>query len=183
MYQISSERVKEMSFLELAKKRYSVRQYQTNQVEEEKLLKILEAARMAPSGHNNQPVKLIVVKEKTGLDKLKKGANIYGAPLAIITCCDTKAAWVRPYDSKNILDIDASIATDHMMLQATELGLGTVWVCNFDPKAIKQEFNLPANVEPINILAVGYAAGDATSPDRHDKTRKSLKDLVSYETY
>jgi len=81
------------------------------------------------------------------------------------------------------LDIDASIVTDHMMIQATELGLGTVWVCNFDPIVIKQEFKLPANVEPINILVVGYAAGDAASPDRHDKTRKTLKDLVSYEAY
>ncbi|MDP4128334.1 MAG: nitroreductase family protein [Bacillota bacterium] len=172
-----------MSFPELAKKRYSVRQYRPDHVEEEKLAKILEAARVAPSGHNNQPVKLIVVKEKLGLSKLKKGANIYGAPLAIITCSDRKAAWVRPYDSKSLMDIDASIATDHMMLQATELGLGTVWVCNFDPKVIKQEFNLPDNVEPVNILAVGYAAGEASSPDRHYKTRKSLNELVSYETY
>lgn len=172
-----------MSLLELAKCRYSVRQYTQNKVEEEKLLKILEIGRVAPSGHNTQPIKLIVVQEKSGFDKLKKGANIYGAPLAIIVCGDHKAAWVRSYDSKNIVDIDASIVTDHMMLQATELGLGTVWICNFDPKVIKQEFNLPDNIEPINILAVGYAAGNASSPDRHDKARKSLKDIVSYETY
>jgi nitroreductase len=172
-----------MSFLELAKKRYSVRQYQQTKVEEDKLLKILEAARVAPTGHNNQPLKLIVVKEKTGLAKLKNGANIYGAPLAIIACGDHSAAWVRPYDGKSVVDIDTSIATAHMMLQATELGLGTVWVCYFDPKIIKQEFNLPANLEPINILAVGYAAGEASPPDRHDKARKALKDIVSYETY
>jgi nitroreductase len=172
-----------MNFLELAKGRYSVRQYTQDKVEKEKLLKILEAARVAPSGHNTQPIKLIVLQEKLGFDKLKKGANIYGAPLAIVICGDRNAAWVRAYDSKNIIDIDASVATDHMMLQATELGLGTVWICNFDPKVIKQEFNLPDNIEPVNILAVGYAAGNASSPDRHDTVRKSLKDIVSYENY
>lgn len=172
-----------MSFLELAKKRYSVRQYTEQKVEEEKINKILEAGRVAPSGHNNQPIKLIVIRQKPGFDKLKKAANTYGAPLAIIVCADRNAAWVRPYDSKNITDIDASIVTDHMMLQATELGLGTVWICYFDPKVMKQEFNLPDNLEPINILAVGYAAGNASSPERHDKTRKPLKDIVSYENY
>jgi nitroreductase len=172
-----------MSFLELAKSRYSVRQYKQTKVEEEKLLKILEAGRVAPSGHNKQPIKLIVVQEKSGFDKLKKGANIYGAPLAIVICGDRNAAWIRSYDSKNIIDIDASIVTDHMMLQATELGLGTVCICNFDPKVIKQEFNLPDNIDPINILAVGYAKGDAASPVRHDTVRKSLKDIVSYENY
>ncbi len=170
-----------MSFLELAKKRYSVRQYKQNKVEEEKLLKILEAGRVAPTGCNNQPVKLIVVQEKTGLNKLRKGANIYGAPLAIIICGDRNEAWIRPYDRKSIIDIDASIVTDHMMLEATELGLGTVWICYFDPRVIKQEFNLPDNIEPINILAVGYAAGNASSPARHDTDRKSLNEIVSYE--
>lgn len=172
-----------MNFLELAKKRYSVRKYESKKVEEEKLLKILEAGRIAPTGANRQPQRLIVIQEKDGLEKLKKGANLYEAPLAIIVCVDHITTWKRPFDGKDIADIDVSIVTDHMMLQATELGLGTLWVCYFDSSIIRKEFNIPDNVEPVNILGVGYAAGEPASPNRHDKLRKSLEETVFYETF
>lgn len=172
-----------MDFLELAKKRFSVRKYQPKKVEEEKLLKILEAGRVAPTGVNAQPHRIIVVKEEEGLRKIKKGSNIYGAPLALIVCADHNVTWKRSYDKKDIADIDTSIVTDHMMLQATELGLGSVWICYFDPVVIKKEFNIPYNIEPINILAIGYNEGEVKSPDRHDEVRKPLEEFVFYETY
>ena len=172
-----------MEFLDLAKKRYSVRKYEDKRVEEEKLLKILEAGRVAPTGANTQPQRLIVVQEKAGLERLKKAANINGAAMAIIVCGDHKAVWKRPFDNKDILDIDASIITTHMMLQATELGLGTVWICYFDPAVLRKEFNIPEGTEPINILAIGYAAGEALPSDRHDKARKPLEATVSYEKF
>ncbi len=172
-----------MSFLTLAKQRYSVRKYKPLPVEEEKVRQILEAGRVAPTGANMQPQRLLVLRDESGLAKLQKAANLYGAPLAIIVCCDHNSVWKRPFDGKSIIDIDASIVTDHMMLQATELGLGTVWICYFKPDVIKQEFNLPAGVEPINILAVGYADGPAASPDRHDTVRKAIDDIVRYETF
>ena len=115
-----------MDFLEIAKKRYSVRSYSDRKVEGEKLDKILQAAHIAPTAANLQPVHLIVVQEKDGLEKIGKGANIYGAPLAIIVCADHNKAWVRPFDKKKTSDIDASILTDHMMMEATELGLGAI---------------------------------------------------------
>lgn len=176
------EEVLEMDFLELAKRRYSVRKYKDKKVEKEKLLKILEAGRVAPTGANTQPQRLIVIQEEEGLDKLKKAANIFGAPLAIIVCGDHKPVWKRPFDGKDILDIDASIVTDHMMLQATELGLGTLWVCYFDPAIIRKEFNLPEGVEPVNILAIGYSDCEPASPDRHEKARKPIEQTVYYET-
>ncbi|WP_411680310.1 nitroreductase family protein [Clostridium thailandense] len=172
-----------MDFLELAKKRYSVRKYEQKKVEEDKLLKILEAGRVAPTGANTQPQRIIVVQKEEGLGKLKKGANVYGAPLALIICADHNVAWKRPFDGKVITDIDASIVTDHMMLEATDLGLGTVWICYFDPNVIKKEFNLPENVEPVNILAVGYAKDESVSSDRHDKARNPLESIVFYESY
>ena len=144
-----------MSFIESAKQRYSVRNYSDRKVEKEKLEKILQAAHVAPTAANLQPVRLLVVESKKGLEKIGKGANIYGAPLAIIVCADHNKAWVRPFDKKQSGDIDASILTDHMMLEATELGLGSVWVCFFKPDVIKKEFDLPDNLEPINILAIG----------------------------
>lgn len=171
-----------MDFLELAKKRYSVRKYGARKVEAEKLAKILEAGRVSPTAANFQPQRLIVIQKEDGLEKLKKGANVYGAPLAIIVCSDHSITWKRPFDGKDTADIDASIVTDHMMLQATELGLGTLWICYFNPAVIKEEFNIPDNLEPINILAIGYPAGTPELPDRHDKKRKPLENTVFYET-
>ncbi len=171
-----------MDFIEIAKKRYSVRSYKDKKVEEEKLQKILEAAHVAPTAANLQPVRLIVVQSNEGLAKIGKGANLYGAPLAVIVCADHGKAWVRPFDKKQTTDIDASICTDHMMLQATESGLGSVWICYFKPDVIRREFGLPDNLEPVNILAVGYSDEEAADPERHLQTRVPVEELVSYET-
>ncbi len=171
-----------MDFLNIAKQRFSVRSYTDQAVEKEKLDKILEAAHAAPTAANRQPVHLIVVQSKEGLEKIGQGANLYGAPLAVIVCADHKKAWVRPYDKKQTADIDASILTDHMMLQATELGLGSVWICYFKPDVISREFGLPDDLEPVNILAVGYSDEEAADPERHSQTRIPVEELVSYET-
>lgn len=173
--------VQNMNFLDIAKSRYSVRNYSEKKVESEKLNMILEAAHVAPTAANLQPVRLLVVQGENGLAKIGKAANIYGAPLAIIVCSDHSVAWKRPFDNKQTTDIDASIVTDHMMLEATELGLGTVWVCYFKPDVIKQEFNLPDTLEPINILAVGYSDEQPASPNRHATQRIPLSEFVSYE--
>ncbi|MGE5678732.1 MAG: nitroreductase family protein [Pseudomonadota bacterium] len=172
-----------MDFLELAKKRYSVRNYQPRKVEKEKLQKILEAAKVAPTGANRQPQRLIVVQEPYGMERLGKAANVFGAPLAIIVCADHEATWKRHYDGKDIADIDASIITAHMMLEATQLELGTCWICHFNPTVLREEFNIPKNIEPVNILAVGYAEGVPQSPDRHEKLRRPVEDFVIYESY
>ncbi len=170
-----------MELIEIAKKRYSVRSYQSTKVEKDKLLKILEAGRVAPTAANLQPQRLIVVQEEAGLSKIAKAANIFGAPLAIIVCVDKSVAWKRPYDGKITSDIDASIVTNHMMLEATDLGLGSLWVCLFKPDVIRTEFNLPDNLEPVNILAVGYINGKPLEADRHSKTRIPIENTVFYE--
>lgn len=170
-----------MEFLEIAKSRYSVRDYKSRKVEPEKLEKILLAAHVAPTAANLQPVRLIVVQEDEGLNKVGKAANLYGAPLAIIVCSEHTKAWTRPFDNKKTVDIDASILTDHMMMEATELGLGSVWICYFKPDVIKQEFRLPDTLEPINILAIGYADGSPADPERHASRRIPLDELVHYE--
>lgn len=158
-----------------------MRSYQDKKVEPEKLEKILEAAHVAPTAANLQPIRLLVVQEAEGLAKIGKAANLYGAPLAIIVCADHEKAWVRPFDQKQTGDIDASILTDHMMLQATELGLGSVWVCYFKPDVLRKEFSLPASLEPVNILAVGYAEGDPADPQRFDSARIPVSQLIFHE--
>ena len=169
-----------MDFINIAKSRSSVRDYNNKKVEPEKLEKILEAAHVAPTAANLQPVHLIVVQSEEGLAKIGKAANIYGASLAIIVCADHDKAWVRPFDGKQTGDIDASILTDHMMLEATELGLGSVWIYYFKPDVIKEEFNLPDNLEPVNILAIGYSDEKPASLTRHEETRMPLSDLIYY---
>lgn len=172
-----------MSFLEIARKRFAVRKYETRKVEEFKLLQILEAGRIAPTAANKQPQRIIVIQEEAGHEKLKKAANVYGAPLALIVCADNSSVWKRPFDGKVTVDIDASIVTDHMMMEAVELGLGTLWICYFKPDILKAEFNIPDNIEPVNILAVGYNAGPVYSPDRHNETRQPLNQTVFYESF
>ncbi|MDQ2086747.1 nitroreductase family protein [Herbivorax sp. ANBcel31] len=171
-----------MSFFKLAQRRFSVRNYKKDSVEEDKLRIILEAGRIAPSSKNSQPQKLIVVSQQDGLDKVKKAANVFNAPIIIIVCGNYQDAWIRSYDQKLLLDIDVTIVTDHMMLTATDLGLGTLWVCNFNPEIIRQEFNLPEYIEPINLLALGYADCVQSSSTKHN-IRKSIEETVCYEKY
>ena len=170
-----------MDLLELMKKRYAVRSYNGKKVEEEKVHKILEAAHVAPTAANLQPVRLLVIQRDEGLAKLSKAAKIYQAPLAVLVCADYRKAWVRPFDEKQSGDIDAAILTDHMMLEATALGLGSVWIGYFKPDVVKQEFALPEGLEPVSILAVGYSDGEPQSPERHREKRIPLQELVSYE--
>lgn len=168
-----------MDFLQIAKRRYACRQYQDRKVEPEKL----EAGRVAPTGANRQPQRIIVVESAEGMERLARCTRDFKAPCAIIVCADTDEVWCRKYDGKKIGDIDASIVTDHMMLMAASLGLDTLWVCMFKPDAVREEFALPPHVEPVNILFIGYGAGEPASPERHDQTRKPLCETVFHETY
>ena len=157
-----------MDFLKLVRARYSVRQYQNRPVEPEKVEQLLEAAQAAPTAANCQPVRL----------RLAGAAELYGAPLAVVVCADRSRAWKRPFDGKQTTDIDASILTDHMMLAASALGLGSVWICYFQPEAVKAALGLPEHLEPVNILAVGYADGAPASPERWRTERIPLDELV-----
>lgn len=172
-----------MHFEELIKKRYSVRSYNGKKVEPEKVNKILEAAHVAPTAANLQPVRLLVIQDEKGLEKVEKAANTYHAPLIIVVCADRSKTWTRPFDKKQTGDIDASILTDHMMLQATELGLGSVWICYFKPDVLISEFSIPDHLEPINILAVGYSDEPGADPDRHSKARVPISEIASFEEF
>lgn len=172
-----------MDFLQLAKKRYACRQYSDRKVEREKLEQILEAGRVAPTGANRQPQRLVVIKSKEGMERLARCTRDFGAPLAILVCADTNEVWTRKYDGKQISDIDATIITDHMMLQAASLGLDTLWICMFKPDVVREEFALPENLVPVNILLVGYGDGEAASPERHNETRKPIEATVWYEHF
>ena len=167
-----------MSFLDLAKKRCSTRAYQPVPVSQEHIDAIAEAARVAPTAANRQPVRILQVTSEEGLASLAKAANVFDAPLAFVVCADSEKAWKRPLDGMSTVHVDASILTDHMMLAASALGLGSVWICYFQPEAVKAALGLPEHLEPVNILAVGYADGAPASPERWRTERIPLDELV-----
>lgn len=168
-----------MSFIEIAKKRYSCRNYSDKQVETDKLEQILEAGHVAPTGANRQPQKIIVVRSRPGMEKLGKAARTYGAPTVMIICSDREATWTRSYDGKKLTDIDASIVTDHMMMEAADLGIDSLWICWFKEEILREEFQIPGNYEIVNLLALGYGNGEAASPERHEETRKPIMEYVT----
>ena len=172
-----------MDFLSLAKQRCSVRKYKKEAVEKEKLDKILEAARVAPTAANCQSHRLLVINSSDGLSKLSKGVNFHGAPLAIIVCGDHSNVFVRPFDKKDMVTVDATIVADHIVFEAEDLGLSSCWLTYFEPTIIRNEFNIPNNLEPVAIIALGYADTAKASPNRHSKERKAVEDFVYYETF
>ena len=172
-----------MDFLSLAKQRCSVRKYKVDAVEKDKLDKILEAARIAPTAANIQSQRLLVINSNEGLKKLSRGVNYHGAPLAIIVCGDHSNVFVRPFDKKDMVSVDATIVADHIVLEAEDLGLSSCWLTYFEPTVIRKEFHIPDHLEPVAIIALGYADTVKSSPERHSKDRKAVNDFVYYGTF
>jgi len=167
-----------MEFSELIARRYSVRAYKPDPVEDDKLRQVLEAARLAPTAANRQSFQLIVIRtagKQAELKRLYQREWFLQAPLIICVCALPSQAWARR-DGKNYADVDATIAMDHLILAATNLGLGTCWVAAFDPQAAREILQLPEGVEPIAFTPLGYPA-DQLGP----KERKPLSELVRYE--
>ncbi len=164
-----------MTFKELCEARYSCRKYKAQAIEPEKLEYIKECVRLAPSAVNKQPWQFIYVTEPEMLSKIKASYQrewIETAPAIIICLQDRENCWTRKYDDKNHADIDIAIATEHLCLAATEQGLGTCWVCNFDINLLKETVDLPAGYEPAVLIPIGYPDCDITP-----KTRKSMEEI------
>ncbi|MBN1922309.1 MAG: nitroreductase family protein [Anaerolineae bacterium] len=171
-----------MSFSRLILDRYSVRAYLPDSVEDEKLHQVLEAGRIAPTAANRQPIHVIVVHtagRETELKRVYSAEWFARAPLVLAVCGVEAAGWSRTrFDGKSYLHVDAAIVMDHMVLAATELGLGTCWIAAFDPQAAREVLALPEGVEPILLTPLGYPA-NAPGP----KTRKPQFELVHYERW
>jgi nitroreductase len=171
-----------MDFKPLMQTRHSVRSFRNELLSEELLNEVLEAGRLAPTAVNKQPFIFIVVNEA---EKLKELHEAYPrewfrkAPQVIVICGDHEAAWKRGNDGKDHTDIDVAIATDHITLRAAELGLGTCWVCNFEPSKVVKALSLPGHIEPAVLLPIGRPEEAETPP----KKRKPLTDLVRFNGY
>jgi nitroreductase len=166
-----------MEFSRLIEERYSVRAYKPDPVEQEKLERVLEAACLAPTAVNFQPFQLIVIHAEGREDELNR---IYRKdwfvqpPLVIAVCGLPEQGWTRR-DGKSFLDIDTAIVMDHLILAATNEGLGTCWVGNFDADAAREVLGLPEDVEPIAFTPLGYPDDKPRA-----KKRRPLSDLVRY---
>ena len=164
-----------MNFLELVKQRYSCRAYKSLGVEKEKLEYILECVRLAPSAVNKQPWRFRIVSKEEDKAKLQQCYNrdwFKTAPMYVVASVLHDEEWVRS-DGKHHGDIDIAIAVEHLCLAATEQGLATCWVCNFDAVLCKELFNLPDNKEPAVLIPLGYAE-DEVKP----KNRKPIEAIV-----
>jgi nitroreductase len=171
-----------MSFIDIAMKRHSVREYKDIPVENEKILQILEAARIAPSAVNYQPWHFIVITDENEKAKVTSAYPrdwFKKAPAIIVVCGDHSRSWKRK-DGKDHCDIDAAIAMDHMTLAAVDIGLGACWVCAFDAEQCHRVMGLPGNIEVIALMPLGYPANEHFVPD---KKRKSLDEVVSWQRY
>jgi len=168
-----------MTFIELATQRYSVRNFEPKPVEKEKLLFVLEAARIAPSAANFQPVQFIVVTDPEILKSVKALYHrewLVTAPAIIIAMGDHNCGWRRKSDGKDFTEIDVAIAIDHLTLAATEQGLGTCWICNFNTEKCSEIFNAPDNIEMIALIPIGYPV----SVPKQGKHRKSIGQFVHW---
>jgi len=168
-----------MEYSKLIAARYSVRAYRPDPVEDEKVKAVLEAARLAPTAANRQPIKLIVMHtagREEEIGKIYRRPWFVQAPLVIGVCAISSMAWVRESDRFNARLIDAAIVADHLILAATNLGLGTCWIAAFNVEAARSVMQLPEEAEPVIFTPLGYPA-DQPGP----KVRKTLSELVRYE--
>jgi nitroreductase len=169
-----------MELLNLMKNRYSVRKYKSDEIEEEKLNMVLEAARLAPTAVNKQPFQLIISKTKgkeKELNRIYHAAWFVEAPIIICACTLPEEGWTR-IDGKNYSEVDTTIAMDHLILEAASLGLGTCWIAAFDLKAAREVLNIPENVLPLLFTPLGYPASEPGA-----KSRKNMEELVRYEKW
>lgn len=169
-----------MEFSEVIARRYSVRGFKPDPVEEDKLRRVLEAARLAPTACNRQPFRFVVLRtagREPEMRRIYDRAWFAQAPVVICACAIPARAWVRR-DGRNYADIDVAIAMDHLVLAATDLGLGTCWIAAFDIDAVREILHLPREVEPIALTPLGYPAVPPGPKDRQE-----LSALVRYERW
>jgi nitroreductase len=170
-----------MDVFEAIKIRRSVRSYLNRPVEEDKLKKILEAARLAPSASNRQEWRFVVVKDKSTRQELSKAAKnqkfVQEAPV-VIACCALTNNHIMTC-GQLCYPIDVAIAIDHMTLAAVELGLGTCWVGAFFEDQVKKILNIPQEIRVVELLALGYPKENLNL----DKERLVLSEIVFREEW
>lgn len=172
-----------MNLLQLMKERYSCRNYSDREIDKETLDYILEAGRVAPTGANKQPQRILVVNNRNDINNLNKAVNTHNPTTMLIVCSDTRESWVNPYDGHDMNDIDCSIVSTHMMLAAKDRGIDSVWLNWFDPEIIYKELDIPREYKIVNLLSLGYANKEPKPSDRHESQRKPYSETIFYNRF
>ena len=170
-----------MEYEQLIRERHSVRKYDAAPVEEEKLQKILEAGRIAPTGHNNQPQRVYVIRSGEGLKKIRElCACAFNAPIVLMVSVNKDEQWKNDLEPGQASGIqDAAIAATHMMLEAWNLGIGSCWVNWIPYSKVHEAFALPEEEELVLIMPIGYPA-EGSHPSRRHAECRPLEELVRY---
>ncbi len=169
-----------MTFMELAKARFSVRAFKETDIEEEKLAKVIEAGMIAPTARNSQPQKIYVVRDPEKLATLGTlSPSIYGAPCVMVFAYDNqKACTLGMRPGYNFGEMDTTIVQTHMMLQAAELGLGTCWVGAFEPR-VEEALGIKDDVTVCALMPIGYPADEAVPSPLHEASAP-IEELVEF---
>jgi len=170
------------NLMNIIESRKSIRSYKPQPVEEEKLQYVLQAFRKAPSAKNIQPWKLVVVRDQKKKNDLAIACNnqlfIAEAPIVIVACAKEEEAYGTMGGYMNSFAIDTAIALEHLMLAATEQGLGTCWIGSFKEKLVKDLLGIPDNIRVVALTPLGYAAREAGV-----RGRKPLSEIVCFDKY
>lgn len=193
-----------MDFINISKKRITVRKFSQTPVEKEKLMKILEAGRWSPTAINAQPQRILVLNTPENLAKVKEFCTFgydqkyvdlsrecddkangkinlyYGAPLVLFVCYDETECWTHPQTGVKSGETDATIVATHMMLEAASLDLGSVWISYFDQEKARKLLNIPEKWKSVCMLYIGYPAEDFVPNTHLGGHRKPLKETCFY---
>jgi Nitroreductase len=190
--------------LDIEKMRYTVRSYSDKKLEQEKLDKILEAGRWAPTAVNYQPQRIMVLNNDETLLKVKEFTTFgykeeyakltkecvneektkisyhYNARTALLVCYDKEVCWKHPENGASSGEVDATIVTTHMMLEAAAIGVGSSWISYFDKEKAKRLLDLPENIEPLVLLLLGYPSGESEPNNKMSGKRLPIEKTVYY---
>ena len=168
-----------MEFNNVLNRRYSCRAFANETVEQEKVDRILEAGRIAPTAVNKQPIHTWAVSDPETLEAIKGVTRSnYGAPLILVVGCRPDEAWVRRYDGKNGAEVDAAIVATYLMLAAENEGLATLWVGSFDPELLGEILLGTDGYELVAMINVGYPSAESEPSTMHGE-RKTIEELVT----
>jgi nitroreductase len=173
-----------LDVFEAIKKRRSVRAYTSEEVSEEDVEKLIEAARLAPSAGNIQPWEFVIVtnaETKRSLsDAALRQTFIEQAPVVIVVCADiARSSWGYGSRGTNLYSLqDTAAATENMILAAQALGFATCWVGAFHEDEVVKVINAPRNVRPVAIVPVGRPAEKPSA-----RPKRSMSEIVHYETF
>lgn len=171
-----------MSFAELVNARYSVRKYDSRPIEAEKLALVLEAGRLAPTGCNYQPQRVLVLQGEDLERNLDCTPFRFGQQVMLVVCYDSGVSW-KSRTGRDIGDVDGTIVLTQMMYQAQELGLGSLIVGMYKEPLLRERLRIPDHYRIVSLLLLGYPAADCEPHPQLHFQRKPLEETVFYGTF